>query len=154
MHRNRANWSTQNQLALFFGMMDFCCQIVATRGSDRPETPISCGFQEFGPYSHSLRLNTFCIINVYLIPGGHPESLWHSNSPAYTSLWLSKCYHDDNQGWIAVENEGFPHRHAWCGEVTRFYLFFQQFYVVIACHAVNWICISKEALIRAFRICQ
>ena len=53
LHQNRANWLSQNQLALIFGMMDFCCQIVATRGSDRPEALISCGFQDSRPYSHS-----------------------------------------------------------------------------------------------------
>ena len=67
-------------------MMDFCCQIVATRDFDRLETLILRGFQDFSLYSHSLRLNTFCIINVCLIPGGDSDSLWYSYSPAYTAF--------------------------------------------------------------------
>ena len=67
-------------------MMDFCCQIVATRDFDRPETLILRGFPDFSLYSHSLGLNTFCIINVFLIPGGDSDSLWYSYSPAYTAF--------------------------------------------------------------------
>ena len=35
-------------------MMDFCCQIVATRDLDRPETLILRGLQDFSLYSHSM----------------------------------------------------------------------------------------------------
>ena len=34
----------------------------------------------------SLRLNTFCIINVCLIPSGDSDSLWYSYSSAYTAF--------------------------------------------------------------------
>ena len=67
-------------------MMNFGYQIVAARGSDRPETLISCGFQNLGYYSHSLGINTFCIINVFLIPGSDSDSLCYSYSPACTAL--------------------------------------------------------------------
>ena len=40
--------------ALFFRMMDFCCQIVVTRDFDRPETLILRGFPDFSLYSHSI----------------------------------------------------------------------------------------------------
>ena len=37
-------------------------------------------------HSCSLRLNTFCIIHVFLIPCGDPDSLWYSNSSACTAF--------------------------------------------------------------------
>ena len=37
-------------------------------------------------HSNSLIINTFCIINVFLIPGGDSDSLWYSYSPAYTAF--------------------------------------------------------------------
>ncbi len=37
-------------------------------------------------YPRSLRLNTFCIINVCLIPSGDSDSLWYSYSSAYTAF--------------------------------------------------------------------
>ena len=37
-------------------------------------------------YSHSLRLNTFCIIIVCPIPSGDSDSLWYSYSTACTTF--------------------------------------------------------------------
>ena len=92
-------------------MMDFCCQIVATRDFDRPETLILCGFQDFILYSHSLMLNTFCIINVSLIPGGDSEPLWYSYSSAYTAFGYQNVITVITRGLITMENEWFPHTH-------------------------------------------
>lgn len=36
-------------------------------------------------YSHSLRLNTLCIIYMCLNPSGGSDSLWHSYSTACTT---------------------------------------------------------------------
>ena len=38
-----------------------------------------------GDHSHSLRLNTFCIIYVCPIPSDGSDSLWHSYSTACTA---------------------------------------------------------------------
>ena len=43
------------------------------------------GFHRSGNHSHSLRLNTFCIIIVCLIPSGDSDSLWYSYSTACTT---------------------------------------------------------------------
>ena len=67
--------------------------------------------QVFGNYSHSLRLNTFCIINVCLIPSGDSDSLWYSYSPAYTAFGYQNVITMITRGLIAVENEWFPHIH-------------------------------------------
>ena len=42
-------------------------------------------FSAFLIYSHSLRLNTFCIIYVCPIPSDGSDSLWHSYSTACTA---------------------------------------------------------------------
>ena len=86
LHQNRANWLSQNQLALIFVNVDFCCQIVATRVLGRPETLILRGFQDFSLYSHSLSPNWFCLISV--IPGVLSDSDYsdYSYSSAYTAF--------------------------------------------------------------------
>ena len=55
--------------------------------------------------SHSLRLNTFCIINMCLIPGGDSDSLWYSYSSAYTAFGYQNVITMITKGLIAVENE-------------------------------------------------
>ena len=88
-------------------MMDFCCQIVATRDFDRPETLILRGFQDFSLYSHSLRLNTFCIISVCLIPSGDSDSLWYSYSSAYPAFGYQNVIMVITVGRIAEKNDCF-----------------------------------------------
>ena len=44
------------------------------------------GSSRFDCHSHSIGLNTFGIIYVFLIPGGDSDSLWYSYSPAYTAF--------------------------------------------------------------------
>ena len=92
-------------------MMDYCCQIVAARDFDRPETFIVSGFPNFSFYSHSLRLNTFCIIHVFLIPDGDSDSLWYSDSPAYTAFGYQNVITVITGGRIAMKNDWFPYVH-------------------------------------------
>ena len=56
-------------------------------------------------YSFSLRINIFCIINVFLVPGGDSDSLWYSYSPAYTAFGYQNVITMITKGLIAVENE-------------------------------------------------
>ena len=58
-------------------------------------------------YSHSLRLNTFCIINVFLIPGGDSDSLWYSYSPAYPAFGYQNVITVITRSLSAMENEWF-----------------------------------------------
>ena len=77
--------SQQNQLALIFGMMDFCCQIVATRNFDRPETLILCGLRDLGLYSHSMQFNAFCLIFVSPVRSRDSDSTDYLYSPCSTA---------------------------------------------------------------------
>ena len=69
------------------------------------------GFRRSGTHSHSLILNTFCIINVCLIPGGDSDSLWYSYSPAYTAFGYQNVITMITGGRIAGEIGWFPHRY-------------------------------------------
>ncbi len=81
-------------------MMNFGCQIVAARGSDRPEILILCGFQNCGAYSHSSSPNAFCIISVRHRPGGRSESLWSSYSTASTASGYHFVIRVITGGWL------------------------------------------------------
>jgi len=65
--------------------MDFCCQIVATRDSDIPQTLISCGFQNFGHYSHSMQTNAFSLIFVSPVRPRDSDSTDYLYSPCSTA---------------------------------------------------------------------
>ena len=92
-------------------MMDFCCQIVATRAPEPSQPLIIYGSAKSIRHSHSIRLNTFCIINVFLIPSGDSDPLWYSYSPAYTAFGYQNVIMMITGGLIAMKNEWFPQTH-------------------------------------------
>jgi len=70
-------------------MMDFCCQIVATRDFDHPETLILCRFPDFSLYSHSMHINYFCfsfVLSALL-------SFSDSTDYLYSSACTARSYH-------------------------------------------------------------
>ena len=91
--------------------------ILRTRQSRAPVTgvPLPDHLQAapliLGRHSHSLTLNTFCIINVCLIPSGDSDSLWYSYSLAYTAFGYQNVITMITRGLIAVGNDWFPHIH-------------------------------------------
>ena len=66
-------------------MMDFCCQIVATRESDRLETLISCGLPDFSLYSHSMHSNAFSLIFVSHVRSRDSDSTDYLYFPCSTA---------------------------------------------------------------------
>ena len=62
-----------------------CYHLVIRTGFPRQKAPAKPGLLRLGAYSHSLRLNTLCIISVCLIPSGDSDSLWYSYSTACTT---------------------------------------------------------------------
>ena len=66
-------------------MLDFCCQIFATRDFGRPETLILCGFQDFGPYSHSMQSNVFSLIFISPVRSRDSDSTDYLYSPCSTA---------------------------------------------------------------------
>ena len=79
------NESQQNQLALIFVNVDFCCQTVAVRDSDRPETLILRGSQNFSLYSHSIQSNAFRLILVSPVRSRDSDSTDYLYSPCSTA---------------------------------------------------------------------
>ena len=85
-------------------MMDFCCQIVATRDFDRLKTLILRGFQDFSLYSRSMQSNAFCLIYVSPVRSRDSDSTNYLYSPCSYSLSLSFLYQRDKEAvlpWIA-----------------------------------------------------
>ena len=66
-------------------MMDFCCQIVATRDIDRPKTLILRGLQDFSLYSHSMQPNAIGLISVSPVRSRDSDSTEYLYSPCSTA---------------------------------------------------------------------